>query len=78
MDVQLPEMNGWEATMKIRENDSQIPIVAVTAYASDPTRKKSMDAGCNDFVTKPINKAKLIQIIDKHLSKNKTGSLLQN
>lgn len=78
MDVQLPEMNGWEATMKIRENDSQIPIVAVTAYASDPTRKKSMDAGCNDFVTKPINKAKLIQIIDKHLSKYKTGSLLQN
>lgn len=78
MDVQLPEMNGWEATMKIRENDSQIPIVAVTAYASDPTRKKSMDAGCNDFVTKPINKAKLIQIIDKHLSKNKTGSVLQN
>jgi PAS domain S-box-containing protein len=45
MDVQLPEMNGWEATMKIRENDSQIPIIAVTAYASDPTRKKSMDAG---------------------------------
>jgi CheY-like chemotaxis protein len=78
MDVQLPEMNGWEATMKIRENDSQIPIVAVTAYASDPTRKKSMDAGCNDFVTKPINKEKLIQIIDKHLSKNKTGSLVQN
>ncbi|MEI7828166.1 MAG: PAS domain S-box protein [Prolixibacteraceae bacterium] len=78
MDVQLPEMNGWEATMKIRENDSQIPIVAVTAYASDPTRKKSMDAGCNDFVTKPINKAKLIQIIDKHLSKNKSSTLLQN
>jgi PAS domain S-box-containing protein len=78
MDVQLPEMNGWEATMKIRENDSLIPIIAVTAYASDPTRKKSLDAGCNDFVTKPINKAKLIQIIDKHLSKNRTGSLLQN
>ncbi len=77
MDVQLPEMNGWEATMKIRENDSEIPIVAVTAYASDPTKKKSMEAGCNDFVTKPINKAKLVQILDKHLAKDRTGSILK-
>ncbi|MCX6220168.1 MAG: PAS domain S-box protein [Bacteroidia bacterium] len=77
MDVQLPEMNGWEATMKIRENDSDIPIVAVTAYASDPTKKKSMEAGCNDFVTKPINKGKLIQVLDKHLTKTRIGSILQ-
>jgi PAS domain S-box-containing protein len=77
MDVQLPEMNGWEATMKIRENDSEIPIVAVTAYASDPTRKKSLEAGCNDFVTKPINKTKLVQVIDKHLYKSRIGSIIQ-
>jgi len=77
MDVQLPEMNGWEATMKIRENDSEIPIIAVTAYASDPTKKKSMEAGCNDFVTKPINKAKLVQILDRHLTKNRIVSILQ-
>jgi CheY-like chemotaxis protein len=77
MDVQLPEMNGWEATMKIRENDSDIPIIAVTAYASDPTKMKSLDAGCNDFVTKPINKTKLIQIIDKHLNKERISSVIQ-
>lgn len=77
MDVQLPEMNGWEATMKIRENDSDIPIIAVTAYASDPTRIKSMEAGCNDFVTKPINKAKLIQVIEKHLKKDRISSIIQ-
>ena len=76
MDVQLPEMNGWEATMKIRENDSEIPIIAVTAYASDPTRKKSLEAGCNDFITKPINKTKLIQIIDKYLKKSSFSSIL--
>ena len=75
MDVQLPGMNGWEATMKIRENDSEIPIIAVTAYASDPTRKKSLEAGCNDFVTKPINKTKLIQLIDKYLKKNSLRSI---
>jgi len=77
MDVQLPEMNGWEATMKIREIDAEIPIIAVTAYASDPTRKKSLEAGCNDYVTKPIHKAKLIQLIDKHFKKIRAGSILQ-
>ena len=77
MDVQLPEMNGWEATMKIREIDSEIPIVAVTAYASDPTKKITMDAGCNDFVTKPINKAKLVQILDKHLTMSRAGTKLK-
>ena len=71
MDIQLSEMNGWEATMKIRENDSEIPIIAVTAYASDPTRKKSLEAGCNDFITKPINKVKLVQLIDKYLNKSR-------
>ncbi|MCK9638559.1 MAG: PAS domain S-box protein [Prolixibacteraceae bacterium] len=76
MDVQLPEMNGWEATMKIRENDSEIPIVAVTAYASDPSKKMTMEAGCNDYVTKPINKAKLVQMLEKHLSKNRIASNL--
>ncbi|HWS00104.1 MAG TPA: PAS domain S-box protein [Prolixibacteraceae bacterium] len=78
MDVQLPEMNGLEATMKIRENNSEIPIVAVTAYTSDPNRKKSLDAGCNDFVTKPVNKAKLIQIIAKHLRNTKSVQYMLN
>ena len=74
MDIQLPEMNGWETTMKIRENDSVIPIIALTAYSSDPTRKKSMEAGCNEFVMKPINKVKLLQLIDKYLKKTSINS----
>jgi len=76
MDIQLPEMIGWEATMKIRENDSEIPIIAVTAYSSDPTRKKSMEAGCNDFVTKPVNKIKLIQLIDKYLKTSRVNPIM--
>jgi signal transduction histidine kinase/ActR/RegA family two-component response regulator len=71
MDIQLPEMNGWETTMKIRENDSDIPIIALTAYSSVPTRKKSKEAGCNEFVMKPINKVKLLQLIDKYLQKTR-------
>lgn len=78
MDIQLSEMNGWEATMKIRENDSEIPIIAVTAFASNPTRKKSIEAGCNDFITKPINKIKLVQLIDKYLNKNRIISIPHN
>jgi PAS domain S-box-containing protein len=76
MDIQLSEMNGWEATMKIRENDSEIPIIAVTAYASDPTRKKSLEVGCNDFITKPINKTRLIQLIDKYLQRSRISTTL--
>ena len=71
-------MNGWETTMKIRENDSDIPIIAVTAYASDPSKKKSLEAGCNDYITKPINKIKLIQLIDKYLKKSRIGNLPYN
>jgi PAS domain S-box-containing protein len=78
MDIQLPEMNGWEATMKIRANDSEIPIIAVTAYASDPTRKKSMEAGCNDFITKPINKEKLILLIEKYLQKGRISPMFHD
>jgi len=73
MDIQLPEMNGWETTMKIRENDSEIPIIALTAYSSVPTRKKSMEAGCNEFVMKPVNKVKLLQLIDKYLQKTRVS-----
>ncbi len=76
MDIQLSDMNGWEATMKIRENDSDIPIIAVTAFASDPTRKKSIEAGCNDYLTKPINKAKLVQVIDKYLKRDRNSTAL--
>lgn len=77
LDIQLPEMNGWEATMKIRENDTEIPIIAVTAYASDPTRRRSIEAGCNDFITKPIHKAKLLQMLDKYLRKNTISSNIE-
>jgi PAS domain S-box-containing protein len=77
LDIQLPEMNGWEATMKIRENDTEIPIIAVTAYASDPTRRRSIEAGCNDFITKPIHKAKLLQMLDKYIRKNTISSNIE-
>ena len=57
MDIQLPDMNGYEATKKIRESDADgdIPIVALTAYAMAGDSEKAFAAGCNGYITKPIN-----------------------
>ena len=64
MDIQLPEMNGFEATKQIRKIYPNLPIVAQTAYAMPEDRVKSFEAGCNDFIVKPINKELLLNIID--------------
>lgn len=57
MDIQLPDMNGYEATKKIKESDAarDIPVVALTSYAMAGDREKAFAAGCNGYITKPIN-----------------------
>lgn len=59
MDVRMPRMDGLEATRKIRERDTVTPIVALTAFAFDSDRQKAFDAGCTDYMTKPINPSAL-------------------
>ena len=63
MDMRMPKMNGYEATRKIREFNKDVFIVAQTAYAQIGDREKVLDAGCNDYITKPINKNALLKII---------------
>jgi len=63
MDCQMPVMNGFEATKKIRELDSQIEIIAMTAYTTADDRKKCHEVGMNDFMTKPVNLKTLKNII---------------
>lgn len=68
MDVQMPEMDGLEATEKIRSLDgdiSNIPIIALTANAMKGDREKYISAGMDDYVTKPIEKNKLLAVIDQ-------------
>ena len=67
MDMQMPVMGGVEATKKIRESNYTYPIVALTANAMSTDYDRCMEAGCNDFLTKPINKDKLFQVIYKYL-----------
>jgi PAS domain S-box-containing protein len=67
MDIRMPEMNGYDATMKIRETDQEIPIISLTAYAMAEDRQKSLDAGCNDYLSKPIMPKDLLQTIGKYI-----------
>jgi PAS domain S-box-containing protein len=70
MDIQLPEMNGYEATRKIREFNKNVIIIAQTAYGLSGDREKSMSAGCDDYMTKPIKKDKLESLIEKYFTQN--------
>jgi CheY-like chemotaxis protein/HPt (histidine-containing phosphotransfer) domain-containing protein len=72
MDIEMPVMDGYEATQKIRQWEQQqnrppVPIIALTAHAFIRFKKKCLDAGCSDFLTKPLKKAKLIETIAAHL-----------
>jgi len=64
MDLKMPEMNGIEATRKIRMFNAVVPIVALTAYAFDVDRKKIIEAGCNAFLTKPIHHKELVEQVN--------------
>ena len=68
MDIQLPKMNGYEATRKIREFNKDVIIIAQTAYGLSSDKENSLEAGCSDYISKPIKKADLVEIIKKHLS----------
>ncbi len=67
MDVRLPDINGYEATRQIKQFKPTQIIIAQTAYAASSDEQNSYDAGCNYFISKPINKNMLLSIIDKCL-----------
>jgi len=67
MDIKMPFMNGFEATKLIKEMNPNLPIIAQTAYSTSEEINKSIEVGCNDFISKPINKKTLIEILNKHL-----------
>jgi len=68
MDIQLPVMNGLDATMEIRKFRGDIPIVALSAYVYEDDKKRYFDAGINDFLAKPVKSEKLKEIMSKYLS----------
>ncbi len=68
MDIQMPVMDGVEATKNIRLNDTETPIVALTANAMRTDYERCIDAGANEFLTKPIDLARFNQVLYKYLS----------
>ena len=69
MDMSLPEIDGWEATRRLKADPATrgIPIVALTAHAMASDRKKAMDAGCDDYHSKPVDFESLVRSLEAFL-----------
>lgn len=74
MDLSLPEIDGWEATRRLKSSPETkaIPVIALSAHAMDGDREKAMEAGCDDFDSKPVELSRLLQKISALLSKDPT------
>jgi two-component system, cell cycle response regulator DivK len=70
MDISLPGMDGWEATKVLRSQaeTASVPIIALTAHAMETDRQRSLEVGCNDFDTKPVDLARLLIKIEALLA----------
>jgi PAS domain S-box-containing protein len=70
MDIKMPVMGGYEATVKIRKFNNNVVIIAQTAFGFSTDRKKAIEAGCNDYISKPINRNELMDIIGRYFPDN--------
>ena len=68
MDIKMPVMDGLEATRQIKAAHPELPVLALTANAFDSDRQLAFEAGCNDFLSKPVNAAKCMELLAKYLS----------
>ncbi|MDZ7774723.1 MAG: response regulator [Bacteroidales bacterium] len=70
MDINMPGLNGLEATKAIKEIRPEIPIVVQTAYLLSNEREKSFEAGADDFISKPITYQKLLEVLNTYLKED--------
>lgn len=74
MDMQMPIMDGYQATSQLRQRHYSGPIIALTAHAMSSDRAKCLEAGCTDFATKPINRQILYELIQMHTNPNRSAA----
>jgi len=69
MDMSMPKIDGYEATRRLKSNPatSHTPIIGLSSHAMAGDAQKAIEAGCNDYLTKPIEEDKLFQILEKYL-----------
>lgn len=66
MDVQMPVMDGFKATRLLRQKGITTPVIALTARAFDEDRARCLEAGCDDYISKPIKHDTLVKIISQY------------
>jgi two-component system, cell cycle response regulator DivK len=76
MDMSLPVVDGWEATRRIKANSETeaIPVIALTAHAMSGDREKALEAGCDDYDTKPIELPRLLGKMEALLNENEAAT----
>ncbi|MEW5733522.1 MAG: ATP-binding protein [Thermodesulfobacteriota bacterium] len=73
MDMLMPELDGYEATRLLRERGYRRPIVALTAHATVLDKNRCIQAGCDDYIAKPVNRQKLISVVASYLARKEEG-----
>lgn len=68
MDIKMPVLDGYSAANEIRKLNSTVPIIVQTAYALIGERERALKAGCNDYISKPINSDELLKIMNEHIN----------
>ena len=75
MDMNMPELDGWEATSRIRQDGITVPIVAITAHAMTGDRERALESGCTDYHTKPVDLEKLLELMETLLTTSEPSEI---
>ncbi len=78
MDMQMPEMDGYEATAHLRASGYEAPIIALTAHVMADDRQKCVAAGCDDYIPKPINRQVLMDTVAKYMATHSDGATIHS